>query len=82
MSIMKEEVITLQDLKKETLKNITKLKKEDNSEITEKEQILNELASFYQKLYSNTEYCNIVTNMKNVFLQMIFLNWKWTCYMW
>ena len=40
------------------LKNITKLKTAEHEEITEKDQILNELAAFYKELYSSKEYCN------------------------
>ena len=38
------------------IKNITCLKNDDNKELTDKKEILDELAAFYKKLYTENEY--------------------------
>ena len=38
------------------IKNITRLKNDDNKVLTDKKEILDELAAFYKKLYTENEY--------------------------
>ena len=44
------------------IKNITRLKKNDNSDVTDTYGILNELYSFYKQLYTANKYTNDFEN--------------------
>ena len=44
------------------IKNITRLKKDNHPDVTDTSGILNELASFYEKLYTSSVYCSDFEN--------------------